>query len=333
MKNLTVPLVEVKYLSHHQIDKCLWDDCIANSQKPLLYGHSWYLDITSLGWNALVYEHEQGYKAVLPLPVTTTMGFTKIKHPLYTQLLGLWIADSDFSEQKLWPFFVEKLLQNSLYSAGFQIFNESISSLIGFQKLIRSNRNCTHVLSLQKTYQEIYQGYSADRRLNLKRASKIDWKIEESQDMNPMIEIFRINTAHKIDGGVGEWAYSMLVDLFVELQKRQFAKLFYVSHNGRIEAAGLFTFYAGRIVYLFNTATHKGRLGNARTLLIDSVLKQYSGQDYLFDFESPMLEPIAHFYASFGAVQEDFLTLQWNHLPVFVQKILTLKKWMLSLYR
>ena len=52
------------YLTHNQIDKQRWDECIAQSPDGLIYCWSWYLDVVHPGWEALV---EDDYENVMPL--------------------------------------------------------------------------------------------------------------------------------------------------------------------------------------------------------------------------------------------------------------------------
>jgi hypothetical protein len=54
----------IQYLSHNEIDKVKWDYCIGLAENQLIYGLSWFLDIMSPGWDALV---KDNYEEVMPL--------------------------------------------------------------------------------------------------------------------------------------------------------------------------------------------------------------------------------------------------------------------------
>jgi len=56
--------LEIKYLKHNQIDKQKWDSAIENAQNGLAYALSWYLDIVSPNWDALIFGD---YEMVMPL--------------------------------------------------------------------------------------------------------------------------------------------------------------------------------------------------------------------------------------------------------------------------
>src|SRR4030043_203599 len=54
----------IKHLRHHEIDKERWDESIKKAFNGIIYAYSWYLDIVSPGWEALITED---YKKVMPL--------------------------------------------------------------------------------------------------------------------------------------------------------------------------------------------------------------------------------------------------------------------------
>src|SRR5580698_8347179 len=79
------------YLRHNEISKVKWDKCLDNSPNSLIYAYSWYLDIVSPEWDALV---EDDYSGIMPLPKASKYGFSYIYPPLFTQQLGLFSTDS-----------------------------------------------------------------------------------------------------------------------------------------------------------------------------------------------------------------------------------------------
>ena len=60
---MSAPL-KIQYLTHYQIDKAKWDDCIGKADNGLIYAYSFYLDQMSKNWDALVLND---YAAVMPL--------------------------------------------------------------------------------------------------------------------------------------------------------------------------------------------------------------------------------------------------------------------------
>jgi hypothetical protein len=54
----------ITYLKHTEIDKYKWDACITRASNSLVYAYSWFLDVVSPNWDALILDD---YTAVMPI--------------------------------------------------------------------------------------------------------------------------------------------------------------------------------------------------------------------------------------------------------------------------
>jgi hypothetical protein len=90
----------IRFITNSMIDRMLWDDCISHAINGNLSAWSWYLDIVSPGWCALI---EDNYESVFPLTVSSRAGFKYIMQPYFTQQLGLFYRSSS-SDAKLAEF-------------------------------------------------------------------------------------------------------------------------------------------------------------------------------------------------------------------------------------
>lgn len=77
----------ITYLTHNQIDKQRWDDCIKQSPNGNVYALSWYLDIVHPRWEALV---EDDYVSVMPLTGNRKCGISYPFQPFFVQQLGVF---------------------------------------------------------------------------------------------------------------------------------------------------------------------------------------------------------------------------------------------------
>ncbi len=305
--NRTLPTV----LPRSRIDTSVWDACVATSPQRIIYGYAWYLDaVTSArGWKwvGLVLPDEQGgYRAVMPVPLRRRWGQWVVYQPLFCQMLTVFCRDASVDPT---PFFAA-MLQRFRYGSKINL-QQYPNPELGFQVV---RQQATHVLDLSATYETIYQRYSRDRRMNLRRGKAANWQLTDSGDAGPLLNLFRENHADVIPGGVGEWAYKTLQKLISELLSRKLARLRYALGNGQVEAGALFVHEGNRIIYLFNAASEAGRRGNARTVLIDEMIRENAGRPALFDFESPEKPSVVSFYESFRATPETFWTARWSRL-------------------
>ena len=85
---------EYNYVPNSHLDRVKWDYCISNSFNHRIYGLSWYLDLVSENWDAIVYGD---YKAVFPVIFKNRILFKTYYHPFFAQQLGLFISHN-FSE-------------------------------------------------------------------------------------------------------------------------------------------------------------------------------------------------------------------------------------------
>src|ERR1035438_8285696 len=78
---------ELQHLKHSEINKDKWDYNILNSSQEIIYAYSWFLDIVSPEWEALVIGD---YELVFPLCKRRKYGFTYLFQPCFNQQLGFF---------------------------------------------------------------------------------------------------------------------------------------------------------------------------------------------------------------------------------------------------
>lgn len=313
----------LRFLVRSEVNIVAWDACVAASAQQVIYGYSWYLDAVASGenwqWIGLVMTGEGNtYRAVMPVPLrrkfVAGVAYDWVVHqPLFCQFLGVFSGDETVDPT---PFL--RAVQQQYRYGSILCLRLLSHSTVGFNAI---RQRTTHVLDLSEGYEAIASRYTRDRKINLRRAIDYGWLVTDSADPEPLLDLFRAHHADRIDGGVGEWAYSILRRLIGALQQRGLATLRYVLDNGQIEAGALFVQEGNRIIYLFNAASQTGRKGNARTLLIDQVIREragpcQAGKPLIFDFESPEKESVEDFYRSFGAINDLFWDVRWNRLTL-----------------
>jgi hypothetical protein len=281
----------------------------------VIYAQTFYLDIACESWKALVWPSIPHPEIIMPLPVRRKFGLVVVYHPLFCQYLGLFSLRplSDFQFKS----FIRFLSHRFSYVSAYHFSPENsvrMSALTITLPGLKFTQNHTHWLRTDLGYWPLYSGYSNDRKRNLRRSRDCCWHVQKSNDVQPLLEMFRENQAARIKGGVNPEAFMTLGALVEDLQARELIELYYACADGHIHAGILLVKFAGRVIYLFNAADHKGRLGNARTFMLDEYFQKDSGKSLIFDFESPEVDSIASFYKSFGAEPILFYSMAKNEL-------------------
>ena len=154
--------MEIKYLEHNEIDKAKWDLCINQAINRLPYAFSWYLDVVSPNWHALV---SDDYKFVFLLTWRNKMGFNYLYQPLFTQQLGI------FSSLPV-SFAVSNYFLNAIPSK-FKLIEINLNSFnpAAGNKFVASKR-LNFEMDLSLSYEEIRKFYSDNQKRNKKKTKK-----------------------------------------------------------------------------------------------------------------------------------------------------------------
>jgi len=82
----------ILYFKNQEIDKKKWDHAIRHSVNNIMYAYSWYLDMVSPGWDALI---QGDYDVVMPVTWHKKWGVKFLMQPMFAKMLGI------FSNQQL----------------------------------------------------------------------------------------------------------------------------------------------------------------------------------------------------------------------------------------
>ena len=293
-----------------------------------MYALSWYLDIVCGDWCAIVWPSATDYQAIMPIPIKKKWGIDVIQQPLFCQYLGIFCKHP--IANKLASDFLSLLSGEFSYVSAYHFNPHNSAQFSGTPALLDGfeiQTLTTHQLALNTSYAQVTERYSADRKMNLKRGVEHNWSVIPGDDITKLIDLFRMNHESKIAGGVNHQAYDMLKKLYEELKCRCETELWYACSGGLACAGILMVRCCGLAIYLFNAANHKGRTGNARSVLLDQYIQRNTGLELILDFESPSIDSIKSFYKSFGAQESNFISINKNGLPFPLKQIQNLRKW------
>ena len=299
----------ITYLTHEQIDKTLWDHCIAQAPNGQIYAWSWYLDVVHPGWDALVEIAEDNYLSVMPITHKRKYFINYLCQPFFVQQLGIFstlpvTAETTYAFLKAIP---EKY---RLVEIRLNENNPVETSWQGVE--LHSN----HLLNLFRTYNSISFDYHDNTHRNLKKSLKYNLQLVEDVPIPKIISLFRKDRGAMIKHW-GNAEYACLERLTAASITSSNAFVYGVKtlDNDDIICGALFMMSHHRITFLFSGNSKIGKEVHAMSFLIDKVIQKYSGQPLVLDFEGSDDENLAHFYRGFGSRRVSYpsFTYRWKN--------------------
>ena len=309
----------IHYLTHNQIDKQRWDECIAQSPDGNIYSWSWYLDVVHPGWEALA---EDDYEAVMPLTGNKKFGINYLFQPFFTQKFGVF-GKKGVSKEKIEQFL--EAIPEKFKFAEFRIggtclngvnggtlkgFN-AINGLKGF-KAAAAHRNIE--LELNQDYSVLFANYNSNTKRNLAKAQKQGLQTIENVDPSIIIDLFRKNRGKEIKHW-GDKEYARLLNL-IDIAKKHDACQVLAAQNtdNQIVAGAIFMISHNKIVFLFSGSDESNKENHGLTFLLDDVIKRFCDSDTILDFEGSDNDGLARFYKGFGGEEKYYHEIKFNRL-------------------
>ena len=290
----------IYYQTHNQIDKALWDWCIALAPNGNVYAWSWYLDAVHPGWDALVEIEGGKYVTVMPITKKRKYGINYLCQPFFTQQLGLFSVHPITKEKALT--FLRVIPPKYLL---VEIRLNEGNPLDQTCKGVCLHRN--HLLDLNNDYDMLFSQYHENTKRNLKKSLKYNLQLVKEVPMPIVIELFRANRGASVKHwGDEEYArLNLLADLAIT-SRSAFIYGVKTSDNENVICAALFLLSHQKITFLFSGNNALGKETQAMTFLIDQVIREFAGQKLTFDFEGSDDENLARFYQGFGSVSVSY---------------------------
>lgn len=296
----------MRFVTHQNINKNKWNLLKTESGQDSLYLQSWYLDAACPNWDAIVWGD---YEAIMPLPTKNWWIIKKVYQPYFVQQTGI-IHKPHLQLNNLLGDFFKSELSKSYFS-----FRSQFSSQSEIDETILSNNNWkfqykkNFVLDLQNNYSILSSHFNDNRKRNLKKGIAAGWHVDQSPDLNAAIKMYQENQAPK-QKGLANKVYKVLQRIFdTAIQNSAGELLVCKTAENVIISYAFFIHTSLKIYYLFGTMNEEGRKHSAISLLFNEVIKTHAGKNLKLDFEGGNLESIGNFFASFGAQEEEYLSI------------------------
>ncbi|HTX87912.1 MAG TPA: hypothetical protein VMC08_02900 [Bacteroidales bacterium] len=295
----------IRYLPHKDIDKNAWDTCLRRSFNGIVYAQSWFLDIVSPGWDALVGGE---YESVFPLTHHRKFGIPYLYQPFFTQQLGIF-SGRHLTAQVVQEFIDAIPRRFRLADIHLNAFNKVDPA--GVPGKMRINLE----LDLIAPYEQLVKSYSENTRRNVKKAAVKGVQLIRKPDPDELITLFRENFG-STEKKLKYRHYDMLRSIMKQALANNLGMTFGAGLAGRPMSAGaFFLFDRTRRIFHFAATGPEGRDSGAMFLMIDSFIRENAGQALILDFEGSDDENVARFYKGFGGREVPYYMVRINRLP------------------
>lgn len=278
----------INYISHNQVDRVKYDNCIENAKWSRVYAFSWYLDAVCESWDVLI---AGDYEMVMPVPKRKKYGLYYVFTPAWVQQLGIF-SEKDITAEETKNF--KRFLASKFHWIDYHFNSGNLIS----DKMIAIKKN--YVLPLVGNMNEILNNYNKNR----KRASQGNFDrflIDKEGGLDLFFKHYQnIEKSYSLEKGV-------LQNLYTLAQRNSKHVHIWNVFDGKDFTGGLIWIKdKQRITYLMPVATEKGKKANVPTYIVNALIHDHLNQGLVLDFEGSMIKGVANFYKSFGAVEENY---------------------------
>lgn len=291
--------MQITHLPSTKIDKQKWDDCINNSSNPLIYATSVYLDCMADNWDGFIADD---YALVMPVPWRKKYGIKYCYNVPFIQQLGVFGKNLNPENVDV---FIKQFQKK--YKYGDYAFNYS-------NNVKNAQQRNNYILLLSSKYDVLKQFYLSHLEKNLHKAKNFLLKYEAGQ-IYESIEMFRKLYADRFKHvtSVDYKNFTVLCKLKEEESNIIVRK---ICAANEVLAVVLIMKDERRLYNLMVSVTQTGRQQSAGPFLYNELIKEFSHNGIMLDFEGSDITGIEFFYKGFGAVNQPYCSVHLNNLPL-----------------
>ncbi len=255
---------------------------------------SWYLNIVSPDWEAIV---SDDYQFVMPLTIRQKLGQRYFYKPVFIQFLGI------FSNQDITVEIGEEFVQEALKYVKFidSWFNPGSP----FSESEIFTKKQTQVLDLSNDYETIASNYSRSNKNNVKKVRKLGLSVKREFNAEILIQLLKGMYSRKNVEGVVEQDFKNLNEIMKIAESNNLGEYYTVYSGEEVCSVAFFLIWNNRAIY-YHAANELGREKRSMFLLVDEFIKDHAGQKLLFDFAGSNIPGVAEWNFGFGAENENF---------------------------
>ena len=284
----------MQLIAHTNIDKARWDAMVSKSEHSQLFMYSWYLDVVSPNWSALILND---YKAIFPLTEVKKIGTKQIIQPIFTREFN--VIGQGFSNAEVLSF-----LQTNYQNISLRFSTE--------MDAFKPQKRVAQLIDLTTSFKE---KYSTNAKRLIKKAAK-HFEYKQINEVGPLMKMVKAILVEKIEEFTPE-NLDVLEKLMNKTLENHNGACFGVFQNNEFVGGGFFFIAGNRVTYLKGVAHYEAKRLGAMYGLMDFVFEKYSNTYKVFDFGGSNVENVAQFYKKFGAIDYTYFNYEIDQLPAW----------------
>ncbi len=297
--------MEIRYLKHNEIDIQKWDRCIKKSVNGTIYGYSWFLDIVSENWDALV---DEKYETVMPITFKQIAGVKIFVQPPYATNLGVYSIN--VLEESVVNAFAAKIPGNIRYiRINLNKFNKIAT------QFFKVKHGTVYELDLIRPYAKITSRYAEKMISALKEGSENRISVVAGMNSVDLISLYlkEKGLLWKLFFRQRIKKIRMLIAASVKFRVGQIYGAYTRENN--LCAAGLFVWSHQKIFLLVFGIDKVGKKEHALEVLIDEFIKLNAEQNLTLRFEYTSQSKYGDLYSGFGGKKYQFIKIRKYNFP------------------
>lgn len=286
-----------------------------NNAPGTVFSQPWWLDAVAPGqWGEVTVEKGGQLFARLPYVVKDRRGFTLLAMPPLTQTLGPWLRQypgkyvNRLSEEKeLMTELIERLPPFDFFG---QNFHYSITNWLPFYwKGFQQTTRYTYVIEDLDDLDQVWANTDQKTRNIIRKAEKLGIIVEDSDDIETFLDLNEMTFRRQ--GLMSPHSRDFVRRLNAACVEKGARRLYITYGQDGRPHSGLFCVYdSNAMYYLMQGGDPDLRSSGANCLATWESIKFASGVSKVYDFEGSMIEPVEHFFRSFGARQKPYFQVR-----------------------
>lgn len=298
----------IRYIKNESIDFKKWDRCIKKAFNGTIYAYSWYLNIVSENWDALV---DNDYEKVMPLPNSFLMGNKIIVQPEFTGNLGI------FSTTTLDDEIVASFINAIPNSYKYIRLNLNKHNVIVNSRL-NSATPIAFDLDLIKPYQKLRSLYPKALNEFLMTAEKLKFSVVAGITVESVIQLKQSSfSLYSYFFPENLITLQLLVTSAVTNRLGQMCGVY--DSGNKLQGAAFFAWSHQKAILVYAILNNDKLQLPALSFLIDDFIRNNSEKNLILHFEIARKSKLVPLIESIGAKKSENAFLYKNKLPWYLK--------------